>query len=259
MFESKVPACVVVTAGASGIGWSIANAFMRAGARVYLGDINAAVLQAALQGNAAIAGSCVDVSQSAQVDRFIEEAHCTLGRIDVLVNNAGVGGPAAPVEEITDEEWHAVLGVNITGAFYCVRRAVPLMKHQGGGSIINIGTTSTRTGLPGRTPYVVSKEALMGLTRNLARELGPANIRCNAVLPGSIENERGRALLRKAAEQRGISYEDALRQRLGYISMRTRIEPDEVGATTVFLASEAARHISGQMLGVCGNVEWEGQ
>lgn len=258
MFESKVPACVVVTAGASGIGWSIVRAFVRAGARVHLGDIDAAAVQAAVQGDAPISGSCVDVSQSAQVDRFIDEAHRALGRIDVLVNNAGIGGPRAAVEEISDEQWHAVLGVNVTGAFYCVRRTVPLMRQQGGGSIINIGTTSTRTGLPMRTPYVVSKEALMGLTRNLARELGPANIRCNAVLPGSIENERGRALLRKSAEQRGISYEDALQQRLGYISMRTRIDPDEVGAAVVFLASEAARHISGQMLGVCGNVEWEG-
>lgn len=258
MFENKAPPGVVVTAGASGIGWSIVRAFTRAGARVHIGDVDAHALQEAAHSDAAISGSCVDVSQSDQVDRFITEAHEALGRIDVLVNNAGVGGPAAPVEDVTDEEWARVLGVNVTGAFYCVRRTAPLMKGQGAGCIINIGTTSTRTGLPNRTPYVVSKEALMGLTRNLARELGPANIRCNALLPGSIENERGRALLRKAAERRGVTYEEALKQRLGYISMRTRIDPDEVGAAAVFLASEAARHISGQMLSVCGNVEWEG-
>lgn len=258
MFESKVPPRVVVTAGASGIGWSIVRAFVSAGARVHVGDADAQALQGAMQSDAAITGSRVDVSQSDQVDRFIAEAQEALGRIDVLVNNAGIGGPTAPVEDITDEDWCRVLGVNVTGAFYCARRTVPLMRKQGSGCIINIGTTSTRTGLPNRTPYVVSKEALMGLTRNLARELGPANIRCNALLPGSIENERGRALLRKAAEKRGVTYEEALKQRLGYISMRTRIDPDEVGAAAVFLASDAARHISGQMLSVCGNVEWEG-
>lgn len=258
MFKSTVPACVVVTAGASGIGWAIVQAFARAGARVHLGDIDAHAVERATQGAAAISGSCVDVSQSNHVDRFIAEAHELLGRIDVLVNNAGIGGPTAAVEDISDEDWARVLGVNVTGAFYCVRRTAPLMKRQGGGCIINIGTTSTRTGLPNRTPYVVSKEALMGLTRNLARELGPANIRCNALLPGSIENERGRTLLKKSAEKRGITYEDALNQRLGYISMRTRIDPDEVGGAAVFLASEAARHISGQMISVCGNVEWEG-
>ena len=103
----------------------------------------------------------------------------------------------------------------------------------------------------------MSKTGVMGFTLNLAREVGPYNIRCNAILPGSIENERGRRLLRERAERQGVSYEDALAQRLGYISMRSRITPEEIGDTALFLASPAARHISGQFLSVCGNVEWE--
>src|SRR5690606_39871829 len=102
-------------------------------------------------------------------------------------------------------------------------------------------TTSVGTGLPGRSPYVVSKAGLEALTRNLARELGPFNIRCNAIRPGSIENERGRALLRARAERERISYESALARRLEFISMRSRISPEEIGDMAVFLASDEAR------------------
>ena len=119
-------------------------------------------------------------------------------------------------------------------------------------------STSARSGLPNRTPYVVSKVAIEGLTRNLARELGPFNIRCNSLLPGSMENERNRTMMREKAAREGITYEQALAQRLEFISMRTRIDPAEVGDMAVFLASDGARHVSGQQISVCGNIEWEG-
>ena len=111
--------------------------------------------------------------------------------------------------------------------------------------------------LPMRTSYVTSKQGVMGLTQNLARELGPSGIRVNAILPGLIDNARGRALVQRAADEAGVPFADAEAEALRYISMRCWIDPHEVGDLAVFLASNAARHISGQCIGVCGNAEWE--
>ena len=249
---------VLVTAGASGIGLAIAEAFLGAGAKVHVCDIAAAALDAAKGMNPDLSVSVADVGDAGQVARLGETLDAAWGGLDVIVNNAGIGGPRAPVEEVSDEDWADVMRVNVTGMFHIVRQFAPGLKAQRSGAIINVSSTSARSGLPNRTPYVVSKIAVDGLTKNLARELGPFNIRCNTLLPGSIENERGRQLLRDKAAREGVTYEAALQQRLAFISMRTRIEPTEVGDTAVFLASDAARHVTGQQISVCGNVEWEG-
>lgn len=255
---SKAAQRVVVTAGAAGIGLAIARGFHAAGARVHICDVDQAALDAARRELPGLSGSRTDIGDAVQVARLHDEAVAALGGIDVLVNNAGIGGPRAAIDQVSDEDWDAVLRVNVTGMFYAVRAFVPAMKQQRSGCILNISTTSVRTGLPDRTPYVVSKAAVGGLTKNLARELGPFNIRCNSLLPGSIENERGRNLMRDKAARLGISYDEALQQRLQHISMRTRIDPDEIAQAALFLASDGARHVTGQELSVCGNVEWEG-
>ncbi|RYE00636.1 MAG: SDR family oxidoreductase [Sphingomonadales bacterium] len=248
---------VLVTAGANGIGLAIADRFAATGASVHICDIDGAALDAVLASRP-FTGSIANVGDSAQVATLAAETLAALGGIDVVVNNAGIGGPRGAVETITDEVWDAVLRTNLSSMFYIVRELVPTMKAQRSGAIINISTTSVRTALPERSAYVVSKAAVEALTHNLARELGPFNIRCNSLRPGSIENERGRVLLEQRAAREGISYEAALEQRLGFISMRSRIDPSEVGDAAVFLASDNARHITGQCISVCGNVEWEG-
>ncbi len=248
---------VVITAGASGIGLAIVKCFVASGARVHVCDVDGDAV-ARVSRELGVTGSVADVARSADVARMIGEATAALGGIDVAINNAGIGGPNAAVEDLSDEDWDQVLRVNLTGMFYVVRAVTPLMKAQNSGVILNISTTSVATGLPRRSPYVVSKGGVESFTRNLARELGPHNIRCNTIRPGSIENDRGRALLRARAEREGLSYDEALQQRLQFISMRSRIAPEEVGETAVFLASDAARHVSGQCVSVCGNVEWEG-
>jgi NAD(P)-dependent dehydrogenase (short-subunit alcohol dehydrogenase family) len=258
LIESEIPQRVLITAGASGIGAAIAAAFLKSGARVHICDIDESALDKFCAAHPGLTGSVTDVSDAAQMDRLGAAVMEAMGGVDTLVNNAGIGGPRGAVEDISEDDWDRVLRVNVTGAFLAIRRFVPAMKQRRAGCIINISTTSVRTGLPLRTPYVVSKAALDGMTKNLARELGPFNIRCNAILPGSIENERGRMLVGQAAERAGISYEEALERRLQYISMRSRILPEEIGDAAVFLASPAARHITGQFLSVCGNVEWEG-
>jgi NAD(P)-dependent dehydrogenase (short-subunit alcohol dehydrogenase family) len=131
------------------------------------------------------------------------------------------------------------------------------MKAQAAGSIINISTASVRTGLPNRLPYVASKQGVMGLTHNTARELRPFGIRCNAILPGLIDNERGRGLIAERAAALGKTIEAIEKEYLKYVSMRCWIDPAEVGELAVFLASTRARHVSGQYIAVDGHMEWE--
>jgi len=249
---------VLVTAGASGIGLAIAEAFLESGAQVHVCDVAEDALARAKALHPTLQTSLADVGDVQQIARLGGEVHAAWGGVDVIVNNAGIGGPRAPVDEVLDADWDAVMRVNVTGMFYVIRQFAPGLKAQRSGSIINISSTSARSGLPNRTPYVVSKVAIEGLTRNLARELGPFNIRCNSLLPGSMENERNRTMMREKAAREGITYEQALAQRLEFISMRTRIDPAEVGDMAVFLASDGARHVSGQQISVCGNIEWEG-
>jgi NAD(P)-dependent dehydrogenase (short-subunit alcohol dehydrogenase family) len=248
---------VVVTAAARGIGRAIADRFLASGATVWGCDVDDEALDELRTALPAVQAARCDVADKTQVEDFLAQASEAMGGIDVLVNNAGIGGGHAAVEDVTDENWDRSLAVNLTGMFYCVRHVIPMMKTQGSGCIINISTGSVRTGLPNRLPYVASKHGVMGLTQNLARELGPSNIRCNAILPGLIDNPRGRALVQRAADEAGKSFEEFETDMLKYISMRTWIDPLEIGDTAVFLASRAARHITGQFLGVCGGVEWE--
>jgi NAD(P)-dependent dehydrogenase (short-subunit alcohol dehydrogenase family) len=248
---------VLVTAGGQGIGYAITEQVLAAGARVFICDVEPGRLDAAKAALPAVGTAVADVADPGAVAELYGVALAHLGGIDVLVNNAGIGGLRAAVEDIDDAEWARVMAVNISGAFHCVKHAVPHMKAQHSGCIINISTASVRTGLPLRTSYVTSKHGLMGLTQNLARELGPSGIRVNAILPGLIDNARGRALVQRAADEAGVPFAEAEAAALRYISMRCWIDPHEVGDLAVFLASGAARHISGQCIGVCGNAEWE--
>lgn len=249
---------VVVTAGASGIGLAIAQVFLGQGARVAICDVDPAALEAAAADHPGLMIAQVDVADAVAVDRFAAAVVDAFGGIDVVVNNAGVAGPRGPIEQNDPQEWARCFEVNVGGVFHFIRAIAPLMRRQGGGSIINISTASTVTGLPNRCAYVASKWALEGLTRNAARELGPGNIRVNAIRPGFMDNPRMSGLMAKAAEERGVSVAEVEAEALGYISLRTKIQPSEIGEMAAFLASDAARHVTGQIIGVDGNAEWEG-
>ena len=181
---------VLVTAGAAGIGKAFAAAFAAAGAKVFVCDIDPGALDA-LRATQAEIGSCVaDVAEPAQVDALFDAATAFLGGLDVLINNAGIAGPTSPVEAIAIADWNRTIAVDLSGMFYCTRRAVPLLKQAGGGSIINLSSVAGRLGFPLRTPYAAAKWAVVGFTKSLAMELGPANIRVNAIQPGAVEGER---------------------------------------------------------------------
>ena len=241
----------IVTGGGRGIGGATAERFLAAGATVHMCCVTEESLDSVLADNPGLSGSLADVSEADQVARLFDDAAAHLGGLDVLVNNVGIGDPRAPIEEVSDAEWHRAFAVNIHGMLYCIKRAA------GGGAIINISTASTRTGLPYRTPYIASKWAVEGMTDNLARELGPDKIRCNSILPGMINNPRGRRLVERIAAERGQDYAEAEAHYFSFVSTRSWIEPEEVADMAVFLAGDAAKNINGQAIGVCGNMEWE--
>lgn len=248
---------VIVTAGAGGAGLVIAGVLARAGARVAVCDIDENAVSR-LAGDAAVAlARVVDVSSGDAVRGFCEEAFGRLGGIDLLVNNAGIAGPTARAEDISTEDWERTIAVNLTGQFFFARAAIPHMKKERRGLIVNISSTSARTGLPLRLPYVVSKAGVLSLTTNLARELGPDGIRVNAILPGAIRGERLQRVIDSKAEALGVSPENYSRNLFRYISLRTPVEPEDIAAMIQFLASPGGARITGQLIGVDGNVEWE--
>ena len=248
---------VLVTAGAAGIGLAIARAFLATGAQVFICDVDESAIAASLRGHTGLLGRVADIGDPRTVDELFADALSRMDGLDCLVNNAGVGGPRAAIEDVSHADWQETLRVNLTGAFLCLQHAARVMKRQQSGSIINISTVNSRIGLPMRTPYVVSKAGLLGLTRNAARELGPHGVRVNAILPGIVDNPRGRGLIERHAREEGVDYGTATQRVLGFVSMRTLIAPEEIADVAVFLASDRARHVTGQFISVDGNVEWE--
>lgn len=246
---------VLVTAGAAGIGQAFVETFSAAGARVFIGDIDARAVEAFLAQHAGIGGCVADVAEPQQVDAMFDGATAFLGGLDVLINNAGIAGPTAPVEAIEIADWDRTIAVDLNGMFYCTRRAVPLLKEAGGGSIINLSSAAGRLGYPLRTPYAAAKWAVVGFTESLAMELGPANIRVNAIQPGIVEGDRIERVISAKAKALGVSYADYKRQLLAKVSLRRTVSPFDIANMALFLATTAGRNISGQSLSVCGNVE----
>lgn len=246
---------VLVTAGAAGIGFAIARTFIQAGARVHLCDIDASALSRAKAELPSATQTLTDVSKLDQVDRLFAEARERLGGLDVLVNNAGIAGPTARIEDITPADWERTIAVDLNSMFYCTRLAMPMIKAAGGGSIINLSSSAGRLGFPLRTPYAAAKWAIVGLTKSLAIEAGPHGVRVNCLQPGLVEGERLERVIEAKAGALGIT-QDAMRERmLEHVSLRAMVSPQDIANVALFLASDAGKHISGQAIPICGNIE----
>lgn len=246
---------VVVTAGASGIGRGIADTLLVNGARVAICDVSNDFLGDFRKTHPKAIALKADVASDSDVDELFAVAARELGGLDALVNNAGIAGPTGGIDQIVPAEWRRCIDVDLTGQFLCARRAVPLIRQAGGGSIVNMSSAAGRLGYAFRTPYAAAKWGVIGLTQSLARELGPDNIRVNAILPGIVEGPRIDAVISARATQLGLDHDDMERRYLEKVSLRRMVSAQDVAAMVHFLLSPAGVNISGQSIGVCGNVE----
>ena len=247
---------VLVTAGAAGIGRAIANTFLEHGARVHVCDVDEVALSRLKNELPRVTQTRADVSLRDDVDRLFDDVKRELGGLDVLVNNAGIAGPTAKVEDIRPEDWDRCIAVDLNGMFYCTRRGMPMIKAAGGGSIINLSSIAGRLGFPLRTPYAAAKWAVVGFTESLAAEAGPDGVRVNCIQPGVVEGERVERVIEAKAKGLGISNEEMRGRLLQSVSLRTAVSAQDVANTALFLATEAGRHISGQSISVCGGVRY---
>lgn len=245
----------LITGAGSGIGQVMAQHFEKAGARIWICDADTNNLEQSLKENPDWNGTPCDVSDENQVDQLFKEMSDSFGGLEILVNNAGIAGPTAPVEEIDPDEWRRSVGVNLNGAFYCTRLATPLLKNSPKASIINISSVAGRLGFARRLPYASTKWAMIGFTESLAKELGPSGIRVNALLPGIVEGPRIEGVFQARAESEGVPYEEVRDRVLNNVSMKRMVSAGDVAEMAVFLCSEAGKNISGQSISVCGNVE----
>ena len=246
---------VLVTAGAAGIGREIAAAFLAAGDSVYTCDIDQAALETAARQLPGLKTGRCDVGDRQQIETMVADAVGRLGGLDVLVNNAGIAGPTAPVQEVDPDQWEAVLKVDLTGTFLVTKAAIPHLIAAGGGSIITMSSAAGRFGYPNRSPYATVKWGLIGFMKTLAMELGVHHIRCNAILPGAVDGERIQKVFEGRAQATGRPVEDILAEAMANQSLQYLVDPKDIAALAVFLASDAARSISGQIVPIDGDMQ----
>ena len=249
---------VLVTAGANGIGLAIAQAFAREGARVVICDVDEAALAARANSDPALTRFTCDVASRASVAELFKGLTATLGGLDVLVNNAGVAGPTARVEDMHPEDWDRCLEVCLTGQFNCARLAVPLLRQSTNASIVHLSSAAGRLGFALRSPYAAAKWGVIGFTKSLSIELGPDNIRVNAILPGLVAGDRQRRVLEAKAQQRGVSYKEMEEIAFSFTSIKEYVTPEQIADQIVFMCSPRGRTISGQAISICGDTRMLG-
>jgi NAD(P)-dependent dehydrogenase (short-subunit alcohol dehydrogenase family) len=247
---------VVLTAGGAGIGRVTLQTLFEAGARLVTCDVDQEALDKLRSELPEVPAIPADVALEADVDRLFALAEQQLGGLDVLINNAGIAGPTGPIEAIEPEDWRRCLEVNITGKYLCARRAVPMLKAAAGGAIVNLSSAAGRFGFALRSPYCASKWAVIGLTKALAIELGADQIRVNAICPGAVEGDRINRVIAAKAKARGVSFEAMHQEYTQTASMRRMISPQDIANMILYLCSDAGRVVSGQAIGVDGNIEY---
>ena len=241
----------VITGAADGIGHAIAAAMAREGAHVVMGDIDDAKGEAAAaalraDGFRADYRHC-DVAEEADIAALIGFAVDGLGRIDVLVNNAAIAIGGMPVHEMTDEQWHRLIAVNLTSVFRGCKHALPAMIRQKSGSIINMASAQGHIGLDGWTAYAGAKGAVMAMTRQMAVEFGPVNVRVNSISPGTIATPMNEKVIADLGEHVARAW--VKMHPIGRIG-----RPEEVAEAAVYLASDAAGFTTGIDLRVDGGL-----
>lgn len=253
--SASVDATVLISAGASGIGRAIAEEFLGRGARVHVCDISSDNIESFLLDHPGATATQADVSDAVQVGKVIDDVISNYDGLDVLVNNVGMAGPMAPVDQISVDDWDKCVSVDLHSAFYVTRLAVPHLRKSASASIINISSTSGLYGSPLRSPYAAAKWGLIGLTKTWAMELGPDGIRVNAICPGSVEGERIDRVIDREAARRGISAKEVRDSYLRQSSLRKFVAAEDIANKVVFLASDQGASVSGQAIAIDGHTE----
>jgi len=241
---------VLITAGGSGIGRAMGVGFAAAGYKVWVTDVDAGALADLPDG---WRGTCVSAADEAGMAALFGEISREWGGIDVLCANAGVAGPTALIEDVALADWRACVSVNLEGAFLAAKYGVPLMKAAGKGAIIVTSSTAGQFGYPNRAPYAAAKWAVIGLMKTLAMELGPFGIRANAICPGSVEGPRMEGVLEREAAAKGMTRDQVYAGYASGTSMGRFVQGADIANMAVFLGSDAARLVSGQVIAVDGH------
>jgi len=247
----------IVTGGGRGIGKAIALAFANEGAAVVvasrtLSRLEETVSEIKSKGGRATAIQ-TDVTDEKQVQRMVEKTIAEYGKIDILVNNSGIGGPTVRVVDLKLEDWHEVLSIDLTGSMLCAREVLRYMIPRRSGNIISIAAEGGRgcdgrAGYPMRSPYTCAKMGVIGLTEVLATEVGEDNIRVNAISPAAVRGERLINVVKGRSEATGVPFEELMSKITANYSLKRPAEESEVAATAVFLASDESSAITGQVL-----------
>jgi NAD(P)-dependent dehydrogenase (short-subunit alcohol dehydrogenase family) len=249
----------VVTGAAQGLGLAIARQLAQAGAHVVMGDVqqekvSSAADQLCRQGLSAEPAS-LNIADSAQVDAFFEQVVGQHGRLDSLVNNAGVAQTVTPIAELSDQEWSRVLGVTLTGTFYCCRAAARIMERQEAGCIVNVTSINGQNPAASVVAYNVAKAGVITLTRTLALELAAYGVRVNAVSPGPVYTDFNKTVMAQRCRIQGISEEQMIERIRASIPLGRWGEPSDIAQAVAFLCSPAAGWITGEVLRVSGGLE----
>jgi NAD(P)-dependent dehydrogenase (short-subunit alcohol dehydrogenase family) len=246
---------VVITAGASGIGLTMAETFLAHGAIVCICDIDGKAVNVLANTCDKIYGVEADVADPEAMKSFFAFVDQKMGGLDILINNAGISGPTAPLEDIDIEDWQQTIDVDLNAQFYCAKFGIPMLKAAGGGSIIIMSSNAAFFGCANRAPYTASKWALIGLMKTLAIELGPDQIRVNALCPCSVDGARIEGVIKRDAEARGLDVDTVRSSYQRQSSLRSFVKAEDVAAMALFLSSEMGVKISGQAIGIDGHTE----
>ena len=247
---------IIISAGASGIGWTTVKVCLSKGAIVYLCDIDTKSLNKIkkhpLTNKRLFSYEC-DASDEDDVSNFFNKVNKKTKKIDALINNVGVAGPTGTIEKLSSDDWEKTLKVNVISHFYFTKLAIPMLKKNKGGSIINISSGAGIMGFPLRSPYAASKWAVIGVTKTLAMELGKFKIRVNAICPGTIKGDRMVRVIRDKAKFLKVSKKSIEKNFISMASMNCWIYEDDIGKMCSFLISSDGKRISGQAIPVDGN------
>ena len=247
---------IIISAGASGIGWATAKICLSRGATVYLCDIDNKSLNKIKKhplNNKRLFSYEYDASDEYEVSNFFNKITKKTKKIDALINNVGVAGPTGTIEKLSSEDWEKTLKINVISHFYFTKLAIPMLKKNKSGSIINISSGAGIMGFPLRSPYAASKWAVIGLTKTLAMELGKYKIRVNAICPGTIKGDRMVRVIRDKAKFLKVSKKKVEKEFVSMASMNCWIHEEDIGKICSFLISSDGERISGQTIPVDGN------